>query len=167
MSQISVRSLALSAAVVVLVIGLLCGLAHAAIGWFWVAKPLQVEPGVVRQIEEISGIAARAESRFTESDSIVVTKYLIFDRRLADEGRAVAEVSSALQSKNWKVVAELSYPGVQMKSSQWPDHLLTLETPEGAYLSLNDDLEQSLGEARTVARYPNALVILRLRRTDT
>ncbi|TDD08407.1 hypothetical protein [Nonomuraea diastatica] len=148
-------------------IGLLCGLAYAAIGWFWVAKPLEVDAGAISQIEKVGGVVARTELRYTEADSVIVTEYLIVDRRLADEGAAVDDVSRALQSNNWKVVTQLSYPGVQLRSGQWPDHLLTLETPDGTNLSLNDKLGQAVREAQAVARYPDALVVLSVRRTDT
>ncbi|WP_146103823.1 hypothetical protein [Nonomuraea solani] len=167
MSQISGRSLALSTALVVAAISFLYGTASLAVGWFWAAKPLETDPGAILQIQEIGSVTARTETRFTESDSVIVTKYLIIASNTADPSKAVVELSRALQSENWETTAEISSTVIQMKSKQWPNHLLSLEIPDEDSLSLHGDkVQKALRQAKATARFPDSLVTLSLRRTD-
>ncbi|MGP3965820.1 hypothetical protein ACTWPT_58750 [Nonomuraea sp. 3N208] len=164
--QISGKSLAISTIVVLSVLSALAGLAVLGMTWLWGEKSLEVDPRAVRQVEEIGHVTAQTESRFVESGTIVVTKYLILDFRIPDAGKALNEASRLLQEKGWGIVAKLQSGGVEMESEHWPHHLLTIENPEDTYLSLNRDLERALSDAQAKARYPDALVVLRLRRMD-
>lgn len=167
MSQISGKSLAISTALVLVICGLLYGLINLTIGWFWAAKPLESDMEAVRQIETIGTMVARTESRFTESDSAVVTEYLVIDIQARNSKSALAAAVSSLESKNWMITAQNSSAWVQLQSQQWPNHLLTVEVPEDAPSPLRgEEYEKIWREAKATARDPGALVIASIRRTD-
>ncbi|MBE1586976.1 hypothetical protein ACFPOI_00970 [Nonomuraea angiospora] len=153
-------------ALLLVVLGLLYALIGSAIGWFWAAKPLEVDNGALQEVTAIGTVVARAEGRYTESDSVVVTEFVVLALQARGPNEVLTAAAASLQSKSWKVTEQTSM-WVQFRSQRWPNHLLTVEVPDNASFSLQGEAYENVWrEAISTAQDPAALVILSLKRTD-
>ncbi|GAA4513757.1 hypothetical protein GCM10023096_24330 [Nonomuraea ferruginea] len=110
---------------------------------------------------------AEAESRFNESNSVVVTHYVIVDMGSSDPRAALEQAIGNLREARWRVETDRAPAWVQMMSHRWKNVLLTVETAD-SYLAGGSMSKASVWlKLQPDAEDRNTLLVLYLRRMDT
>ncbi|MFI6705383.1 hypothetical protein ACIBF7_03055 [Nonomuraea sp. NPDC050478] len=132
----------------------------------WAGSPLEVDPAAAQEVKNIGKVKGEVVTQFQESDVIVVTRNIILDGSDLGAVTALHGASKLLQSKNWNVVARLHSGGLQFESDRWENTLLTIEQVGSDYHFYDQSVEDAAKEARASMEHPDALLLVRLRRTD-
>ncbi|MFI6537655.1 hypothetical protein ACIBHY_34760 [Nonomuraea sp. NPDC050547] len=135
----------------------------------WAGTTLEVRGELVQQMRRIGNVKAEATSRFTEADSIVVTKYLILDIDGSTIDEVMGKALNSPELRSWAVESDRSPSWVQLRSRSWANTLLTLEPLKGRPVDAvsSVELREAIAASLKRARNTDKLLIVSLRRTDT
>ncbi|GAA0913814.1 hypothetical protein [Nonomuraea longicatena] len=121
---------------------------HGIFGLGWLeSQALKVDAAALQSIRASGNVVAEAEASFAESDSMIVTHYLVFDSAVDRHDLEVSQVAAALEVNGWKVVARLPSLSVQLEAERWGMKLLTLERLDPADPVLDEKVRSRISEA--------------------
>ncbi|MFC4586611.1 hypothetical protein [Sphaerisporangium corydalis] len=128
----------------------------------WGDKHSEAGAGAVREVQEIGVKMADVKSDFIESDTLVTSRYMVFDLEAPRAEDALRKGADNLRSKGWRVEVD-RFPGSMYLISDQLGAAVLLEPLEQAFATgVNEEVKQAAEAARAKAGDPGSLLFVSL-----